>query len=101
MRERVTLQAPLRTPDGAGGAVVTWSDVATVWAQVMTRAGGERPAGERMEARRALQVMIRYRSGVTADMRLMWQERALDIRSVSDIDGKRHTLLIDCEEGGA
>ncbi|MBX3492411.1 MAG: phage head closure protein [Parvibaculum sp.] len=100
MRERVTLQAPVRTPDGAGGADVTWNDVATVWASVMALSGRERPAGERMEARRRLQVLIRYRSDVTAAMRLVWQGRALDIRTMCDIDGKRHMLLIDCEEGG-
>lgn len=100
MRERVTLQAPVRTADGAGGADVTWNDVATVWASVMALSGRERPAGERMEARRRLQVLIRYRSDVTAAMRLLWQGRALDIRTMYDIDGKRHMLLIDCEEGG-
>lgn len=100
MRERATLQAPVRTPDGAGGADVSWSDVATVWASVMVLSGRERPAGERMEARRRLQVLIRYRSDVTPDMRLMWQGRVLDIRTLCDIDGKRHMLLIDCEEGG-
>lgn len=100
MRERVTLQVPVRTPDGAGGADVTWNDVATVWASVMALSGRERPAGERMEARRRLQVLIRYRSDVTAAKRLLWQGRVLDIRTMCDIDGKRHTLMIDCEEGG-
>lgn len=100
LRERVTLQAPVRTPDGAGGADVTWSDVATVWASVMALSGRERPAGERMEARRIVQVLIRYRSDVTATKRLLWQGRVLDIRTMCDIDGKRHTLMIDCEEGG-
>ena len=88
-----------RTPDGAGGADVTWND-ANRLASVMAPSGGERPAGERMEARRVVQVLIRYRSDVTAAGRLVWQGRVLDIRTLCDIDGKRHMLLIDCEEGG-
>ncbi|HCX68352.1 MAG TPA: head-tail adaptor protein, partial [Rhodobiaceae bacterium] len=50
MRERVTLQSPSRTPDGAGGAEVTWTSGATVWAKVEDRGGSERLAGERLAA---------------------------------------------------
>lgn len=101
LRERVTLQAPLRTPDGAGGADIGWSEVATLWARVEAQGGGELPAGERLEARARLEVTIRFRADVTPAMRLVWRGRALDIRASADSDGRRRFLTLDCMEGGA
>lgn len=97
MRERVTLEAPLRTPDGAGGALVSWVAGATVWAKVEMRDGGEAAVAERLEARAAIRVTIRYRGGVTSEMRVGWQGRAFNIRAVRDRDGRRRFLVLDCE----
>jgi SPP1 family predicted phage head-tail adaptor len=98
MRERVTLQSPLRTPDGAGGAEVTWTSGATVWAKVEDRGGGERVAGERLAAGTKLRLTIRYRSGITTEMRGLWNARVLNIRAVGDPDGRKRFLVLDCEE---
>ena len=98
MRERVTLQAPVRTPDGAGGADIAWDAGATVWAKVEARGGDERAAGERLAARARLRVTIRYRAGVTAEMRLLWNGRALGITGLRDPDGRKRFLVLDCEE---
>jgi len=56
MRERVTLQSPMRAADGAGGADVSWTDAAIVWAKVEEGAGGERLTGERLAAQAAHQI---------------------------------------------
>ncbi|WP_421863767.1 phage head closure protein [Parvibaculum sp.] len=98
MRERVTLQSPSRTPDGAGGAEVTWTNSAPVWAKVEDRGGSERLAGERLAAGTKLRLTIRYRSGITTEMRVLWNERALNIRAVGDPDGRKRFLVLDCEE---
>lgn len=47
LNKKLTLEAPLRTPDGAGGFDVTWQALGTLWASVDVRAGRERRAGER------------------------------------------------------
>ena len=39
MDRRVTLQRPVRADDGHGGKVTTWTDVATVYAEVKTLRG--------------------------------------------------------------
>ena len=98
MRERVTLQSPARAADGAGGADVSWTDVATVWAQVDERTGGERLTGERLAARAALTVTHRYRAGVTTEMRALWNGRVLNIRAVRDKGGRKRFLTLECEE---
>ena len=98
LRERVTLQLPVRTPDGAGGAAVSWTAGTPVWAKVEERGGGERVEGERLAAKARLRVTIRYRSGITTEMRVMRDGKALNILSLRDPDGRKRFLLLDCEE---
>lgn len=98
MRERVTLQSPMRSADGAGGADVSWTDAATVWAKVEEGAGSERLTGERLAARAALTLTIRHRAGLTTEMRALWNARVLNIRAVRDRDGRKRFLTLECEE---
>jgi len=98
MRERVTLQSPMRTADGAGGADVSWTDVTTVWAKVEEGAGSERLTGERLAAQAALSLTIRYRAGVTTEMRALWNARVLNIRAVRDKGGRKRFLTLECGE---
>lgn len=99
--ERVTIEAPLRASDGAGGAAISWSEVATVWADVISFKGTELFNADKLEAREPFRVVIRHRTDVTADMRLRWRGRVLDIRGAFDPDGRRRWLAIDCEERGS
>lgn len=98
MRERVTLQSPLLAADGAGGADVSWEDEATIWAKVQGLGGDERASGERLAPRARLRLTIRYRDGLNAAMRVLWKTRPLDIRAIRDPDGRKHLLILDCEE---
>lgn len=98
MRERVTLQSPSRTPDGAGGANVAWTSGASVWAKVEERRGQERLAGERLAAEAAFALTIRYRSGISTQMRVLWNTRVLNIVSLRDPDGRKRFLELTCEE---
>jgi len=72
LRHRVTIQTPVRTGDGQGGATVTWTDVATVWAQVTPGTGGERVIAHGLREQSPYDVRIRYRPDVTAACRLVW-----------------------------
>lgn len=98
MRERVTLQSPLLEADGAGGATIAWEDEATVWAKVEELGGDERVTGERLAPRAHLRLTIRHRDGLNAAMRVVRKTRPLDIRAIRDPDGRKHLLILDCEE---
>ncbi|MCE9650578.1 MAG: phage head closure protein [Parvibaculum sp.] len=101
LRERVTIEAPSRNADGAGGADIEWTPLATVWAEVADQGGNEQVLGERTEARARHRVTMRHRGDVTAEMRLVWRGRTLDIRALRDPDGRRQWLAIDTEGGTA
>lgn len=99
LRHRVTLQAPQETSDGGGGASVTWTDVAVVWAAIAPLRGGERLRAGRLEAALTHRVTIRYRADVTPEMRVAFGSRLFNIRAVID-PGERHRRLdLLCEEG--
>jgi head-tail adaptor len=41
LNRKLMLEAPVRTPDGAGGFVETWAALGTLWARIEARAGDE------------------------------------------------------------
>lgn len=99
-RHRLTLEERVSVADGGGGAAESWSEVATVWAALHQKSGREREAADRLAARTATDITIRYRGGVTTDMRFRQGSKTFNIRGVLDVDGRRRWLKCVCEEGG-
>jgi SPP1 family predicted phage head-tail adaptor len=98
LRTRLTLEAPSRTSDGGGGASVTWGTVATVWASVRPTGGGEGYALDRVAGRVTHEIVLRYRAGVTPEMRLRDGTRVFEIRAAFGPDQRRRWLKCLAEE---
>lgn len=98
LRRRVVLEQPLDTPDDIGGAVRTWTPVATIWAQIAPVAGVERREGAREESAITHRVLIRWRPDVTGAMRLVEGARVFAIHAALDHDSRRRFMLLQCEE---
>ena len=98
LRHRVDLLEPVATDDGAGGRIVTWSRRDTVWAQVISLKGKEKQLAEALTAESPYSVTLRYRSDVTSEMRIGFDNLLLDIKSVADPDGHRRWLVCYCVE---
>lgn len=83
LNKRITIQRP--TPHGSftGAGRETWVDVATVWAEVQDRlpSRGEGMANGFNVASRPARVRMRYRSDITADMRIVLGDRIMQIIS--------------------
>jgi len=89
LTERVTIQQRSVSDDGYGGKNISWSDVATVFAQVdplYSVALNERVAGDQISAIGGYRVTIRYRNDVNASMRLIWKSHTLLIHSLHEIE---------------
>lgn len=100
LRERITIQQQSVTRDASGQELKTWPDVATVWARVTPGASSERflaSAGQRV-AEVTHTIHLRYRSGITPKMRVLWENRILEIISVVDPDGKLRATVLMCKE---
>ena len=98
LRRRLVLEAPVETPDGAGGQLTSFETVAAVWAQVEWLSGNERWRGERPEQAASHRITLRGRAGVDAGQRLRDGDKVFDIKAVGDPDGGGRRLICLVEE---
>jgi SPP1 family predicted phage head-tail adaptor len=102
LNERVRIERKSVSQDASYGTeVVTWTTLATVWANVedVLPSRAENTRGIRIENRPA-RVRMRYRTDVTSDMRLVMMDRAslvMQIVSGPAQIGRRHGLELMAE----
>jgi SPP1 family predicted phage head-tail adaptor len=97
LSERFTLEQPIRSADGGGGASVAWQTVAELWARVRPITGEERLRHDQLAGRVTHEVWIRWRLGVTPAMRFRQDARIYEIAAV--LEAKRRVYLkCLCEE---
>lgn len=103
LRHRLTLQKEVQAPDGAGGYVRSWQDVVDLWAEVIPLKGKEGGReiflAARLQSTVTHRIIIRYRQGVNASQRLLFENRAFHIRHVSDTGSSSEMLELFAEEG--
>lgn len=98
LRHRVLLEMPVRADDGGGGAIVTWTPVADLWAGIAPATGGEDVVGEGIAGRVSHELLVRYRSGIAPAMRFRLGDRTFEIKAVLDIAERRRMLRCLCRE---
>lgn len=103
LRQRITIEQPVEVDDGLGGTDITWGGVVTVWAEVIPLNSGrnETSFAYQQEARLRHRITIRYRDGIDASMRINFEGRYFNIRSVTDVAEGKTILEIIAEEGVA
>jgi SPP1 family predicted phage head-tail adaptor len=100
-RERISLQQEVRLGDGGGGVLLNWEEVAELWAAVEPLSGRETIQGEKVTALQTYRVRFRCEEYVRTSMRIVWQERVLNIRNIRHVDARGRLLEIIAEEGVA
>ncbi len=95
LQHRVTLQSPVETPDEGGGRTLTWTDTATVWARIESSAGKQLVRASELETQTNYRLTIRFRSGVSAAMRVLWNGKTIALTSVYDPDGRGRALVLE------
>lgn len=98
LRQQVELQSVSTTRDRIGGLVEVWSTAATVRAEVRQASGREVWYRGQLAAQASWTITIRHRTGVTTKQRVVYGGRTFEVRSVRDIDERRHWLELACEE---
>lgn len=97
LRHRVVIEAPVSTPDGAGGETVTWQILATTWAQIEPVAAREDMAGGRLTGVVTHAITMRFRDDVTGGMRVLFRGRRHRVLVARDPDPRRRYLVLDTE----
>lgn len=103
LRHRVVIQKQIESQDqNTGAVVVTWDDVATVWASVDPLSAKEFIAAQQEDSKVSARITIRYRSDVTAKMRLYHaaKNKYYNIEGVlADKDSGLEYLTLPVSEG--
>jgi SPP1 family predicted phage head-tail adaptor len=100
LRLRLVLERAMKTADGAGGATLVWSEVATVAADVTPVSADERGIGEGFGDLMLHKIVIRNRADILAGDRFKLGERLFRIKGVTDPDEDGRYLVCICEEEG-
>lgn len=98
LRHRLAIEAPIRADDGGGGANLSWSVVADVWAAIRPLLVGEKIAGETLQANVTHLVVLRSIDGIGPEMRFRYGARTLQIVGIIDDDERRAWLECYCAE---
>ena len=96
MRESIELQSKSVTRDAAGGEVVTWSTVATVFAQAQPISGREFVAMRAAQSTITHRFRLRYLTGINTGMRVLWAGVAYDILEAINVDARNRQLELLC-----
>jgi SPP1 family predicted phage head-tail adaptor len=99
---RIAIQRKSITQSDSGEEVVTWTAVATVWAEKLSKGAIERMARQQIIAEAQLVFLIRWSDTVketTAEHRIVFDGRECDIVGVEEFR-RREGLLIGCTARG-
>lgn len=96
--QRITIQIAAISRGGSGEQIQTWQTWRTVWASVQTAGGFEKFYNPQLVAESTHKILIRYLANVTADMRITWGSKSLDIIHVDESRRREGELYLLCKE---
>ena len=99
LNRRLVLQAPVETPDGAGGVTRAYQDIAPLWAKLAPFAARGGVVAAARGATVTHRIVIRVRPDVTTRQRFRLGTRVFRIVTVREQEPG--FLLIHAEERGA
>lgn len=101
LNRRIVIQQRLATENELGERVSGWQTVTTVWANIINKSGLETVRNEMDMSIVNASIRIRYRTGITAGMRVLDGSTVYDIQAVLlDRTGKQYVDLV-CQTGGS
>lgn len=98
LRRRLVLEAPVETADDAGGVLVTYAAIATLWGAVSSSRAREDVEADATGARVTHRIVVRAGPEITTRHRLRLGSRVFRIAGVYDLDATGRFLAIDAEE---
>lgn len=107
LRQRVTIRRKTQTKKPTGGFDEAWSDLNTVWAEVIGLNGREAVIGQALQGVSYYRIATRFGTDVTDVDQLasadpaVFNGKTVNVRSVSDPDGRREQLLILADTASA
>lgn len=99
LNKRITIQRREKTRNPSGQTVGEWKDVCTVWAEVNCTDSKAVDANGAIQHEGLYRFYIRWRPGITAEMRVVWQGRVfLLVGPPADWKGEKAGLTLLTKE---
>lgn len=101
LRHRIRFEEPAATQDPLTGEMVTgWQEVATVWGSLEPLSARDFIAAQANQSEITARILIRYRDGITPQMRAVHRGKAYKIHGVlPDPKSGIHYLTLPVSEG--
>lgn len=104
MSQRVRIQQPTVAKDALGAPTQTWSDIATVWADIQPISGREARIADRIAAVVSHQITVRFRSEFNdpksvSQMRVLFRDRIFSIHAALNEDEANVSVMLLASEG--
>ncbi len=97
---KIELQEKVSTAaDSVGQRTFTWTTFATVWAAIVPVSAREQEFAKSFGGDTSHKVTIRYRSGITRAIRILFGTRVLHVNGVLNPDERNVRLELFCAEG--
>lgn len=81
LRNRVTVQSMSTTQDAVGQETISWTDVATVWAQINPLSGRDYYTQSGEHAEITHEILMRHGTTVRPGDRIVYGSRNFDVRA--------------------
>jgi SPP1 family predicted phage head-tail adaptor len=99
--QRITIERKAGTRNTYGEVIVSWSTLATVWAEARPVRGSEFLASGQTQARADVMFRIVYRSDLTELDRVVWRgEYYAIVAPPVDVQGAKEVIELYCLRGG-
>lgn len=97
-RKRITIQTLTRASDGQGGSTDTWTDGPEVYCSITPIKAYERYQAMQMQTPVSHNIMMRYRTDITTQIRLKYQDRIFWVKEIINQEERGRFLLIKAIE---
>ncbi len=99
LRHVIDIQDAAMVSDGIGGYVSSYSDIySNLRASIWPLSASEHISNDKIELSITHRIKIRYRSGVKADMKVVFGSREFNIKSIINSEMRNIMLEMLCEE---
>lgn len=98
LRQRIAIQMSTSSPDVAGGFTNVWINFAILWASIEPVSGKELYEAQQVQNEVSHKIRIRYFSGLTTSMRISFESRIFEIKSIINWEERDRELLLMCSE---
>lgn len=98
LRHSVILQRAVRTQDATGQSILTWGNLATVWARVNPTAVREYRDSKAVAGEVTHEITIRHYPGLLDTDRVLFGARVLNVAGISNKDERGIEDMLLCKE---